>query len=419
MSAPVPRTAEDAPAFAQVISGACPGGATPANPRSALVVGGSHAASARPAGKPGRGILWQRYRERISYSSCNEDSGSEVEVLVPQVGKRLVSICASGGRVLNLLQNGAEEVWAVDVNPSQTHLFELKVAGLRALDHADFLSFMGVRASQRRLEVYDSLRPALSESARAYFDGKPFLVERGVLYQGSLERFLARYVATAARFLRPRWVRRLFACTDLAEQRRLLPGWHGPLWRLVAKTICRRTFFSFFSHEPGFWRFLPPELKLHERIFETIERYLDHHLARENHLLWLVFFGHYRDERVMPEYLREDGFVRIKHALQSVRLHVVNGDMAGVLGAAPPQYFDGYSLSDISAYLSHEAFGQTIEQVVRTARPRARLCSRGVFYHRPFLPEHATRLQHDHEVEQRLERDDHAMVHSFAAAEIQ
>ena len=225
-------------------------------------------------------------------------------------------------------------------------------------------------------------------------------------------------MATATRLLRPRWVRRLFACTDLAEQHRLLPSWHGPLWRLVAKTICRRSFFSFFSHEPGFWRFLPPELKLHDRIFGNVERYLDHHLARDNHLLWLVFFGRYGDERVMPEYLREDGFARIKRALPDVRLHIVNGDMAGVLRKAPPQYFDGYSLSDISAYLSHESFGETIEQVVRTARPHARLCSRGVFYHRPFLPEHARRLERDPALEERLERDDHAMVHSFAAAEI-
>jgi S-adenosylmethionine-diacylglycerol 3-amino-3-carboxypropyl transferase len=376
-----------------------PGDMAPSGSASALVLAGCDAVPPRPMEKPGRVILWHRYRERISYSSCNEDSGSEVQVLNPHASKRLVAICASGGRVLNLLQDGAEEVWAVDVNPAQTHLFELKLAGLRTLDHADFLSFMGVRASQRRLDV--------------------FLVERGVLYQGSLERFFSRYVATATRLLRPRWVRRLFSCTDLAEQRRLLPGWHGPLWRLVAKTICRRSFFSFFSHEPGFWRFLPPELKLHERILGNIERYLDHHLARDNHLLWLAFFGRYGDERVMPEYLCEDGFARIKHALESVRVNVVNGDMASVLRTAPSQYFDGYSLSDISAYLSHEAFGETIEQVVRTARPRARLCSRGVFYHRPFLPEHASRLTHDPAIEQQLEFDDHAMVHSFAAAEIQ
>jgi len=113
---------------------------------------------------------------RDQQDAFQRDSKAKVQRVLDFVdheAKRLVSICASGGRVLNLLQDGAEEVWAVDVNPSQTHLLELKVAGMRALDHADFLSFMGVRDSQRRLDVYDSLRPALSAGARDYFDCNP------------------------------------------------------------------------------------------------------------------------------------------------------------------------------------------------------------------------------------------------------
>jgi len=118
----------------------------------------------------------------------------------------------------------------------------------------------------------------------------------------------------------------------------------------------------------------------------------------------------------MPEYLREDGFPASSApcpACACTRQWRHSQRSAW----APPQYFDGYSLSDISAYLSHESFGETIEQVVRTARPRARLCSRA-FSITAVLPEHACRLEHDHAVEERLERDDHAMVHSFAAAEI-
>jgi len=210
-----------------------------------------------------------------------------------------------------------------------------------------------VRASLRRLDVYDSLRPRFPTTPRAYFDAKPFLIKRGALYQGSLERFFRCYVSTAARLLRPRWVRRLFACTNHGEQRRLLPGWHSPFWRLVAKTICRRSFFNFFSHEPGFWRFLRPDSSCTSGPLEPSSAISTITWPVTTHCCGWCFRALRRRARD-AEYLRADAFARIKRALQTVRLNVVNGDMASVLRAAPPQYFDGYSLSDISAYLPHE-----------------------------------------------------------------
>jgi S-adenosylmethionine-diacylglycerol 3-amino-3-carboxypropyl transferase len=373
-----------------------------------------------PAAKEtARVIPWRRFGARISYSACNEDSGSEIEVLRPGPAKRLVCISAGGGRVLNLLEDGVQELWAVDVNPPQTHLLELKIASTRSLEHAAYLEFLGVRASSRRLDVYDSLRPQLSSEARDYFDARPEIVARGPLYQGSLERFFARFVAPITRLAAGRWIDRLFSCTTLAEQTRLLPSWNAPLFRFVGETICRRGFFQLFSRDPGFWRFVPPEIKLHERIFELLHRYLEHHLARENHLLWLVFHGRYADERVMPRYLMPEPFARIKAALGKTRFHVVRGELGRVLADAPAEHFDGFSISDISSYLGQEAFDATIEQVLRTARSGARLCSRGIFFHRPFSAEHLRRLERDDAVEWRLEHDDHAMVHTFVAAEIQ
>lgn len=371
-----------------------------------------------PAIEIRRVIPWRRFRERISYSACNEDSASEVEVLQPGPAKRLVCISAGGGRVLNLLEEGAEEIWAVDVNPPQLHLLELKVASIRSLEHAAYLEFLGVRTSLRRLDIYESLRPQLSPAAQSYFDTRPDLVLRGALYQGSLERFLARYVARIMQFFCGRWIARLFDCRSLTEQSRLLPRYNTPLFRLVGHTLCRKGFFQLFSHDPGFWRFVPPEIRLHERIFALLHRYLEHHLARENHLLWLVFHGRYGDERVMPQYLLPEPFARIKAALGKVRLRAVHGELGRVLEDAPAEHFDGYSLSDISSYLTQEAFTATIEQVLRTARPGACLCSRGIFFHRPFSAEHSQRLERDQTLEQRLELDDHAMVHAFAAAKV-
>jgi len=367
----------------------------------------------------GRSIPWSRYRDHISYSSCNEDSASELAALRPGPGKRIVCICAGGGRVLNLLGNGAEEIWAVDVNPSQTHLLELKTTAIRRFDYDDYLQILGVRPCERRLDLYDKLRSGMSTAAQAYFDARPKLVEGGALYQGSLERFFTRYVSRLMRLVRGRWIDKLFDCTSVAEQAKILPRWNSFLFRFVAQTICREWFFGLFSRDPGFWRFIPPNIKLHERIFELLHRYLQNHLARENPLLWLVFYGRYADEKVMPLYLMPEPFARIKETLATVRFEVIQGTLGSVLEGAPAGHFDAYSISDISSYLSQPAFESTIEQVLRTARPEARFCSRGIFFHRAFHPEHLKQFDLDQALAQQLERDDHAMVHAFFPARMQ
>ena len=366
----------------------------------------------------GRNIRWKRYRDHISYSACNEDSASELAALRPGPGKRLVCICAGGGRVLNLLEHGAEEIWAVDVNPSQTHLLELKTTAIRRFAYDDYLQVLGVRPCERRLDLYDKLRPGMSAAAQSYFDARPKLVARGALYQGSLERFLDRYVSNLTHLVRGRWIDKLFRCTSVAEQTKILPRWNSFLFRFVAQTICREWFFGLFSRDPGFWRFIPPNVKLHERIFELIHRYLENHLARENPLLWLVFYGRYADEKVMPLYLLPEPFARIKATLATIRFEIIQGELGRVLEGAPAGHFDAYSISDISSYLSQPAFESTIEQVLRTARTQARFCSRGIFFHRTFHPEHGKHFELDQALAQRLERDDHAMVHAFFPAQM-
>src|SRR5512136_998662 len=48
-------------------------------------------------------IQWAKYCTRINYSSCNEDSLSELEALRITPEKKIICITAGGGRVLNLL----------------------------------------------------------------------------------------------------------------------------------------------------------------------------------------------------------------------------------------------------------------------------------------------------------------------------
>src|SRR5450631_653492 len=231
------------------------------------------ALSSSPSVQEPAAIAWRRYSGRISYSSCNEDSHSELEALRLAPDKRVLCVTAGGGRVLNLLFDQPREIVAVDVNPTQNHLLELKIEAMRAIAYEPYLAFLGVRQARDRLAVYQGIRPSLSSAARDYFDTHPKLVQRGVLFQGSLERFLV-HVARIVHVVRPFWVKRLFSFENVAEQRRFIEGWNTRMWRFVVETMCRRSVLELFSRDPGFWRFVPPEVPLHSRIFDSIHRYL-------------------------------------------------------------------------------------------------------------------------------------------------
>ena len=357
-------------------------------------------------------IPCKKFSGRISYSSCNEDSRSELKALRLGAGKRVFCITAGGGRVLNLLYDHPQEILAVDVNPTQNHLLELKIAAMRALSYEPYLAFLGVRRARDRLKVYQGLRPALAYAAGAYFDAHPELVRRGVLFQGSLERFLV-HVSRISHAVRPLWIRRLFKFDDIAKQRHFLDGWNTRAWRFVGEMLCRRSFLELFSRDPGFWRFVPPEVPLHRHIFDLMHRYLCNHLARESHLLQLVFFARYIYEPAMPIYLLPGSFERIREALKATQVTIVTAPAAAALADVADRSFDAYSIADVSSYLSEADFGTLMDEIMRTARAEARLCSRGIFVHRPLPPDHVHRVRRDHNLERRLSFDDVAMVHEF------
>jgi S-adenosylmethionine-diacylglycerol 3-amino-3-carboxypropyl transferase len=366
----------------------------------------------------GERALWHDRRERISYSSCNEDSACETRALRPGPGKRLFCVTAGGGRVLDLVADGPDEVWAVDLNPSQNHLLELKMAGIAELSFAEYLAFLGIRPDGQRLATYARLRSRLSPEAQRYFDARKPKVRAGLIYQGLLERFFARVIAPIVRTVRPFWVRRLMAAQSVEEQRRLICEPCTRLWRALVGILCRRRFLDWFSGEAGFWRYIPAEISLHRRIIDRIFGHLENHLASNNHLVNLIFCGRYINEDALPPYLHPEPFARLRTTLGRTRMRLITGTVCDALHQAPAGMFDGFALSDIGSYLDDMSFRRLFEQVVRTGRKGARLCSRGILYHRELPAECAHRLRRDPGLEHEFARADASMVHDFLVGEL-
>src|SRR4051794_14291437 len=99
----------------------------------------------------------------ILYSTCDEDSWSELNALDLRSDDVVLSVTGSGCRTLNLLIGGPAKIVSIDANPLQNHLLELKIAAIRELPHAEFAGFIGLTASTGRLAVYRRIREALSD----------------------------------------------------------------------------------------------------------------------------------------------------------------------------------------------------------------------------------------------------------------
>lgn len=360
-------------------------------------------------------VTWAR--DHILFSSCNEDSHSELQAFGPLDRKRVFCVTAGGGRVLNLLLARPAEIWAVDLNPAQNYLLELKVAGMRELDHEAYLRFLGVRWTTDRVRTYRDLRPRLSAAAQLFFDRRLALVADGILLQGRLERYLRR-VALALRLIQPLGTRRLFACHDLDEQRRLLERLDGGVFRAVAETLCRRSVLRLFSGDPGFYRYVPPDVPLHRVIYDGMLNHFRHHLARNNPLFQFVFFGHWIHEPALPPYLNAASYDDARAALRDTHLVTVTNTVTGALAGTGAGSFDAFSLSDISSYLDDAEHTQLFDEVLRVARPGARLCSRSNIAHRPLTHAQASRIQRDHALEERLAISDHSCVHKFVVGTV-
>lgn len=360
-------------------------------------------------------VNWKR--DSILFSSCNEDSGSELRAFGDLSGRSVLCITAGGGRVLNLLVHRPSVIWAVDLNPAQNSLLELKIAGMRALDHDAYLRFLGVREDAARLVVYERLRDQLSAGARGFFDENPQLIDDGILFQGRLERYLQR-IASVLQWTHALGTRRVFECEDLEEQRRLLAKLDTAVFRVLAQTFCRRGMLRAFSGDPGFYRYVPDEVPLHREIYDGMVEHFTHHLARNNPLMQLVFFGRFINESALPAYLNAATYDQVRGALGRVQITTLTGTINHAFARAGAGAFDALSLSDISSYLDDGAHAQLFLDALTAARDGAIICSRSNIHHRAVGDEVEAQLTRDRALERELSISDHSCVHKFLVGRV-
>ncbi len=303
----------------------------------------------------------------IRDASVWEDADVLCEALAPAAaGGRLLSIASAGDNALALLTLDPAEVVAADLSPAQLACVELRMAAFRHLDHPRLLAFLGTAPSANRMETYRSLRPDLSDGARAFWDGMPDAVAGGVIHAGKFERYLRAFRTRILPFVHPRRrIERLREERTAAERDAFYAReWDTWRWRLLFRLFFSRAVMGRMGRDPAFFSHV--EGSVGSRILARTRHALTALPVHANPYLAYIMTGNYPPE-ALPRYLRPAWFETIRSRIDRVRL------VQGPIQQAGEGPFDGFNLSDIFEYMDPAEHERCFAALVHRANPGARL----------------------------------------------
>ncbi|MBK5940140.1 DUF3419 family protein [Halochromatium roseum] len=325
------------------------------------------------------------YSRALVYNTCWEDPA--VDRLVLNIGPddRILVITSAGCNVLDYALVGPAAIHAVDANPRQNALLELKLAGIRRLEFDDFFAAFGHGHHPGFERLYRAeLRAELSPFAQSFWDKRVrwFGHPRGSFYFHGLSGVVAKSFHAYLR-VRPRLaasICELFETRSLDDQRHVYDTRVQPLiWSpTINWTLSRQLTMSMLG--------VPhPQRKevqeQHERgvagfVRESID-YVFRQLPVWTNYFWAVYVNGRYTPDCCPEYLKPDNFTALKQGrADCIELHT---STVSELLASTRQRFSKYVLLDHMDWMSSyapQALAEEWALILERARADARIIFR-------------------------------------------
>jgi len=275
----------------------------------------------------------------LVYNTCWEDPRLDKAALELKPTDNLLVITSAGCNALSYALTGLNHVYAVDMNPRQNAVLELKIAGIRHLDYWNFFRMFGIGRHDGIVNLYQTkLRTSLSPWARNYWDKrikKYFAGKRRSFYfcgtSGAFAKWFNIYIDRIAKFRTA--VNEIFESKTIDEQKEI---WYGKirdrLWsKLVKYAMDRDSTLSLLGvpraqrmqiekqYEGGIIKFMQDSL---DAVFSE--------LPISDNYFWCVYSNGSYTPTCCPEYLEEKNFTALKEGLVD-RISVASDTVEGFL----------------------------------------------------------------------------------------
>lgn len=325
--------------------------------------------------------------KNLIYNACWEDPRLDRVALQLRPSDNVLVITSAGCNALDYALQAPEHVYAVDMNPRQNALLELKIAGIRRLEFDEFFKMFGEGRHENVRSVYEArLRSALPAHAREFWDRKIRFFEaprfRPSFYFHGTSGMLARtanfYIDRIAR-IRDQVMALLDAPSVTVQREIYNNGMHERFWKPYLRWLLRRDATLAMAGVPK-----PQRLQVEKSYTGGIARFVEDcleavfaHLPLSDNYFWRVYLTGEYTRGCCPEYLKVDNFDRLKKGLVD-RVTTHNASILDFLRAHPGR-ISRFVLLDHMDWLStshRNVLQEEWQAIIDRAAPETRILYR-------------------------------------------
>lgn len=353
----------------------------------------------------------------LLFGSSWEDPASDQRALAIRPGDTLMTVTSGGCNTLTLLLEDPGKIYAVDINPSQSYLLELKRAAVRRLSYEDLRAFLGFAPSKNRIETFKAISGELTQNAQRYWTSNQEAVRKGVIHAGKYESFVRLFSGVVRAIQGRRRVEGLFSCSSVTEQQSYFDRkWNTPQWRLLFKVLVSKRILAKRGLTADYFKFDDGSASFSESIFKRSRRAICDIPVSSNYFLAQYLRGRYLSEDAVPAYLRRENLETVKQRLD--RIEIVTAPAQQWMSERAPSSIDAFSLSNICELMSPNETARLFAEVARTASPGARICFRNLIIPRSVPDALASQIELQQTLSEDLLSRDRSFVYSRVQAYI-
>ena len=344
-----------------------------------------------------------------------EDPESDYKALKICPGDRMMTITSGGCNTLSFLLHDPKEIYAIDINPSQSYLLELKIAAMRRLGFEEYLAFLGLKEMQYRVNKYQSFRNDLSDEAKTFWNRNLKMIEKGFLMYGRYEKFVKLVSRWIYLIQGGRRINGLFTDKTFEEQKTFYHQyWDTRRTRLMFDLFFNKYILARRGLKADYFHFDDGSDSFSESFCNRFRKALSEIPVKGNYFLHLYLKGCYKSLDEVPDYLLEGNFSIIKSRLD--RIKIVTSDAKNWLSAMPDNFLNCFGLSNICELMNAGDTLKFFNEVTRTACPEARICFRNLMITREVPEILRDRIIMDEKLTRIIFDNDRSFVYGKVAA---